>query len=676
MSDRNFGRGGLRRAGTPAFYALIATAAVAVSALAVVPSPAPAAIAPAIAADGADRSAGRAGPVARMLADFQDPPAAFRPVYRYWHPGGRMDPGTLRTEFRAIRAGGGGGVELSNFVRNNSVAPIADYDADTEGFGTPAWRDRFTDAVRIGREEGLQVDSAYTSKYSANLATVSPDGPGSEKELSLTSVRLAPGEAYAAALPRPNLPTPDVTRADLVAVRAYPCLSGCDAGTPVIDPARSVALTKAVHDGRLSWQAPAGDSGWAVVASWMHGTGQQVEGEETPGSSYLVDHFSRAGIDAVEDFWKDRVLDPELRRQLRADGGSLFFDSLELNRNGEQLRHWTPDFLREFRKRRGYDVEPYLPALALATSEYDLPGSLGARVREDYRQTLNDLFRDEHVLPLKRFAHHLGLTLRGQPYSSWGPSFVDPIEIWSLLDVPEGEDRSFGGGAQQSFIDTRGADAWRSLATAAHLSGAGEVSSECCASFGRAHRITRQYLLSHVNQNFSVGVNHVVWHGWSHNAPGTAVGWPGWAGFGNNGVDDSYGPRNPTWADDTRINDYVARNQVVLRAGDPRTDVAVYHQQPGHSAGGVSGERYFTSAALEQRGYTYGFVNGTLLSRLHADHGVLAPDADRFRALIVDQETAMSRQSADRVLRIARAGVPVVVVGTPPARAIGKVRRG
>ena len=294
-------------------------------------------------------------------------------------------------------------------------------------------------------------------------------------------------------------------------------------------------------------------------------------------------------------------------------------------------------------------------------------------MREDYRRTLNELFRDEHVLPLKRFAHQLGLTLRGQPYSSWGPTFVDPIEIWSLLDVPEGEDRSFGGGARQSFIDTRGADAWRSLATAAHLSGAREVSTECCASFGRAHRITRQYLLSHVNQNFSVGVNHVVWHGWSHNAPGTAVGWPGWAGFGNNGVDDSYGPRNPTWPDDTRINDYVARTQVVLRAGEPRTDVAIYHQQPGHSAGGVSGERYFTSPALEQRGYTYGFVNTTLLARLRADHGVLAPDADRFRALVVDQETAMSPQSADRVLGIARAGIPVVVVGTPPARAIGRV---
>src|SRR5262245_15820790 len=114
MPDRHLGTGRLRRAGAPALTALIATTAVALSTLAIAPPPA--ATAPATTTNGTDRS------VARMLADFRDPSAAFRPVYRYWHPGGRMDPATLRTEFRAIREGGGGGVELANFVRNNSVA--------------------------------------------------------------------------------------------------------------------------------------------------------------------------------------------------------------------------------------------------------------------------------------------------------------------------------------------------------------------------------------------------------------------------------------------------------------------------------------------------------------------------------------------------------------------------
>ncbi|GGJ59786.1 hypothetical protein GCM10010121_083030 [Streptomyces brasiliensis] len=610
---------------------------------------------------------------ADFVHKFVDPPAEYRPFYRYWHPGGRMDPATLKADFEAMRKGGAGGVELVNFVRDNATAPIEDYDPAVHGFGTPAWRTRFADAYRIGQSTGLQVDTLYTSKWSANLPTVSPDGHGSAKELSLATVWLDGGEAYSAEVPKPKLPD-RVHKLDLVTLRAYPCLQDCDAAAPVLNPAKSVDLApRLTADQRLDWTAPSGATRWVLVASWLHGTGQQVEGAETPGDSFVVDHFSRDGFDAVKDYWTKRVLDPEVRARLVASGGSLFFDSLELNRNGNQLRHWTYDFLHEFKSRRGYDLEPYIPTLALQEPAFELPGTTGERVREDYRRTLQELFRDEHLLPLRKWAHGLGLTLRGQPYSSWGPSFVDPIESASLLDIPEGEDRSFNAGAKQGFVETQGADAYRSLATAAHVTGRSVVSTECCASFGRAHRVTRQSLLSHLNQNFSAGANHVVWHGWSHDAPGTAASWPGWAAFGNTGVDDSYGPRNPTWDDDRRINDYVARLQVALRTGKPRSDVAVYHEKPGHSWQGTVGERYFTSSALEDRGYSYGFVNGSLLTGDDTPvvGKTLAPDGPGFRAFVVDRERAIDPDVAQRVVDMARRGLPVIVVGEAPSRALG-----
>ncbi|GAA4485311.1 glycosyl hydrolase [Actinoallomurus oryzae] len=611
------------------------------------------------------------GLAAGLARRFANPPVEDRPFYRYWHPGGRMDPGTLKSDFAAMREGGAGGVELSNFVRDNSVAPIEDYDPATQGFGTPAWQERFGDAYRIGKSAGLQVDATYTSKWSANLASVSPDGPGSAKELTLATAWLGPGQEYAGRVPRPTLPD-GVHKADLVALRAYPCASKCDDDVPVLDPAHSVNLKDRVSgDEQLRWTAPSGR--WVLVASWMHGTGQLVEGAETPGTSYLVDHFSRDGIDAIESFWNEHVLDKEVRKQLKASGGSLFFDSLELNPGGEPLRSWTADFLKEFKKRRGYDAEPYIPTLAVSDPQFELPGSVAERVREDYRKTLNDLFIDDHLVPLRTWAHSLGLTLRGQPYSSWGPTFVDPMEAWSLLDIPEGEDRSFNAGASQGLIETQGADAWRSMATVAGLSGRRLVSDECCASFGRAYRVTRQKLLSHVNENFSAGVNNVVWHGWSHDAPGTAATWPGWAGFGNTGVDDSYGPQNPTWADDRRINDYVARLQTTLRTGRQLTDVAIYHQKPGHSSEGTVGERYFTSSALEQRGFTYGFVNTTLLTgrAMPVDGRTLAPDGPGFHAFVVDRESAMDLAAARRIVAMARQGLPVVVVGEAPQRSLG-----
>jgi hypothetical protein len=54
---------------------------------------------------------------------------------------------------------------------------------------------------------------------------------------------------------------------------------------------------------------------------------------------------------------------------------------------------WTPNFLAEFQKRRGYDLTPYLPALA---------GDIGektADVRHDWGRTLTELADENYLTP-------------------------------------------------------------------------------------------------------------------------------------------------------------------------------------------------------------------------------------------------------------------------------------
>ena len=113
---------------------------------------------------------------------------------------------------------------------------------------------------------------------------------------------------------------------------------------------------------------PAGplDARYVIVAAWMHGTGQEVDLAATPKPSYLVDHFAASGFNAVKDYWETKVLTPALRTAMKNSGGSLFFDSLELNRNGVQVRSWTPDMLAEFQQRRGYSLVPTWPPSASA----------------------------------------------------------------------------------------------------------------------------------------------------------------------------------------------------------------------------------------------------------------------------------------------------------------------
>ena len=102
---------------------------------------------------------------------------------------------------------------------------------------------------------------------------------------------------------------------------------------------------------RLAWTAPADPAGatWAVLATWRRGSGQEPEaGPHTNPRSYVVDHFSEAGTQAVIDLWEDRVLDGELRARLRAAGGYLFEDSLEIE---TEATIWTPRMLEEFEAR-------------------------------------------------------------------------------------------------------------------------------------------------------------------------------------------------------------------------------------------------------------------------------------------------------------------------------------
>ncbi|MDW5597569.1 glycosyl hydrolase, partial [Conexibacter stalactiti] len=628
--------------------------------------------------------AAAAGPAAAAddaAGRFAAPAREERPMYRFWSPTGTLDRASIDAQLGAMADSGAGGVEASTFVFPGPPPP--GYDAATESFGTPAWSQATSDVFESGKAHGLRVDQTYTAAWSAGTPRVSPDGARSAKQLSLASTPVDAGASFSGPLPTSALPA-GVTRRELVAALAYRCVERCDGsgGVPVLDQASVVDLTGDVQpDGTVSWAAPASPAGasWLLVGAWEHGTGQWIYMAGTPRRTYLVDHFDKDGINEVQDYWDDEVFTPRLRDAMRDSGGSLFFDSLELNEFGREVRHWTPDLLREFQARRGYSLVPHLAAIAVARPSFEFAGDVGRRVREDYNRTLSDLFRDNHLLPLQQWADTLGMTVRGQAYSSWGPTPLDAMEMYTLQDVPEGEDRSFTQADPLNRIETRGSDAWRAMSSAAAWGERAIVSTECCSS-GTMFRYPRETLAAHVNQQFSTGVNQIVFHGWADRSPQLASAWPSWEAFGIGSVADSYGPHNPSWQDDKAFNDYIGRAQTVLRAGELRRDVAIYHQGQGHSAAGETGDPYLVDERLEQAGYQHGFMNRTMVAadRARVSGGRLDPEGQAFGAFVIDnvanvnsQTGALDLATARRVLSWAKAGLPIVFAGPLPDRVFG-----
>ncbi len=68
---------------------------------------------------------------------------------------------------------------------------------------------------------------------------------------------------------------------------------------------------------------------------------------------------------------------------------ALYCPSMEVNGTS-----WTPGFLNEFRKRRGYDLRPLLAALFRDEGETSL------HVRHDFWDTVQELAIDHYLRPV------------------------------------------------------------------------------------------------------------------------------------------------------------------------------------------------------------------------------------------------------------------------------------
>jgi hypothetical protein len=117
----------------------------------------------------------------------------------------------------------------------------------------------------------------------------------------------------------------------------------------------------------------------------------------------------------------------------------------------------------------------------------------------------------------------------------------------------------------------------------------------------------------------------------------------------------------------------------VLRAGELRSDVGIYREGAGHSVAGLAGSPYLTDQSLAEAGYTYGFLNETMLTDDSTDveGGVFDADGPAYRAMVYngtanrENYSSMSLASAERLDELAASGLPVIVVGATPTRVTG-----
>jgi hypothetical protein len=543
-----------------------------------------------------------------------------KPWTRWWWQGSAVNPQDLTRLLTQYQQAGLGGVEIT------AIYGVKGAEKEFIDFLSPQWMDMLGHTLKEAGRLGLGVDVAQASGWPFGGPWVTPDdackyvayqsytvaGGGQLKEavrfVQKPILRTVGQPIDIARLVEPIAKNPDLQLHAFDQVRFEKPLP-LQTLMAYSDKGQTLDLTsKVAADGQLSWTAPAGS--WTLYALFQGWHGKQVERAGPGGEGDVIDHFSKTATEhylrRFDEAFKGRDVKP-----LRA----FFNDSYEVD-DAQGEGNWTPQMLAEFQARRGYDLKQHLPALFGKAGDDE-----NKRVLSDYRETVSELLLANYTQTWATWAKTHGALIRNQAHGS--PANI--LDLYAATDIPE----------------TEGEDLLRIkfASSAAHVTGKPLTSAESAtwendhflSSLGDVKKAMDRMLLG--------GVNHTFYHGTNYSPQ--AAPWPGWLFY----AAVHFNPNNTFWADFGQLNQYVARCQSFLQAGQPSSDVLLYlpiydaYQRPGkvllqHFDGIDHGFKNMpvgsTGELLLKQGYGFDFISDKQLLQVKANGKACKPVAARL----------------------------------------------
>ncbi|HEX8330375.1 MAG TPA: glycosyl hydrolase [Hymenobacter sp.] len=404
--------------------------------------------------------------------------------------------------------------------------------------------------------------------------------------------------------------------------------------------------SKVGADGKLSWTAPAGGN-WTLYALFQGGHGKQVERAGPGGEGDVIDHFSKPATDHYLAYF-DKAFKGHDVKPIRA----FFNDSYEVD-DAQGESNWTPQMFAEFQKRRGYDLKQHLPGLFGKASEDE-----NKRVLTDYRETLSELLLENYTQTWSTWAKTHGALIRNQAHGS--PANI--LDLYAVTDIPE----------------TEGEDLTRIkfASSAAHVAGKPLTSAET-ATWENDHFLSKlSDVKKAVDRMLLGGVNHVFHHGTTYSPQ--AAKWPGWLFY----AAVEFVPQNPFWKDFGKLNQYTARCQSFLQAGQPSNDVLLYlpisdaYTRPGkvllqHFDGIEHGFKGMpiaaTSELLLKQGYGYDFISDKQVLQVKNTGATLTTGGGaNYQTLLVPEAHLMPLLTMEQLVRLAQNGATILLQNQAP----------
>ena len=314
---------------------------------------------------------------------------------------------------------------------------------------------------------------------------------------------------------------------------------------------------------------------------------------------------------------------------------------------------WTADFADEFRRRKGYDITPHIPALIADKERAD--DSL-AQVRVDMLDVRADLFAERFLLPLRDWCQAHGMMSGGHLNNE---------------DIPECEADLGHGSLLRSLraMDVPGVDViWRQLfpatgaepaktnpfpryaSSAMHQNGGRFALSESFAIFGDS--VSPAQMKWVLDFQMVRGINLFVL---AYSAQSTAKHWMTL-------FEPHFGPAAPHWDFLPHFFGYVERTSRFLSQGRPGAEIVVLLNNRAFWAGrgprdAAAKAHYAATRELDALNCDYDFAEDRDLAAAEVlPDGALRIGAMAYRAVVLPSEVFMLSEAKEPLARFEAAG--------------------
>ena len=588
---------------------------------------------------------------AQIKVDWPEVNKQNKPWTRWWWMGGAVNETDLTRVMELYQKAGLGGLEITD------IYGVKGEEDKFINYLSPRWIEVFQHTLNEAGRLNLGIDLANASGWPFGGPWVTPEDAC--KTLEVKTYNLTEGESLEEPVEfiqkpmirvaGPNKPTwdelkypialtPDLQGKALDQVRferkiPLVALMGYSDTGETID-----LISKLGNDGKLNWTAPKGN--WTLYALFQGWHGKMVERAGPGGEGDVIDHFSRK---ATEDYLS--YFDQQLKGADLTNLRGYFNDSYEVDdARGES--NWTPDFLNEFQRRRGYDLKQFLPALF---------GKMGAdtcnRVVCDYRETLSDLLLENYTKEWHKWANQQGKIIRNQAHGS--PANI--LDLYAATDIPE--------------IEGEDIPSIKFASSAAHVTGKQLTSSESATWLNQHFKSNLGDVKHALDLLMLGGVNHMFYHGTCY-SPESAE-WPGWLFY----AAVHFNPNNTFWDDFPALNDYVTRCQSFLQKGKPDNDILLYFpiydqwSKPGRSSlVHFNGYRRLPedwsvklmAEEMTEKGYAYDYISDQQISNLQVEAGKLLSNGNEYKVILVPKTSYMPVKTLNNLVRLANEGAIIL----------------